>query len=165
MKIQIRNGTFETNSSSTHSVTIKTDCAKKYLVDADIYPGEFGWGYEVLRTPSEKLSYILTHMAYKVALANNFRLNPSSIISRMKNLRQYKWIMGMIEEKTGHSVNFIPLKNPDELFSLGYIDHQSIGVLDFILDTKIKKEDFIRQLESLIFGTGSYIVIDNDNHD
>lgn len=41
---QIRNGVFETNSSSTHSIAIPRSCDKSNYISFHI--GEFGWGWE-----------------------------------------------------------------------------------------------------------------------
>ena len=42
---QIRKGTFETNSSSTHSLAIPKDSVK-YPKSISFHLGEFGWGWE-----------------------------------------------------------------------------------------------------------------------
>ncbi len=61
MKKTIRRGVFETNSSSTHAMSIYTES------DVDKIPGHlnvegrnFDWDYEELKTPEEKISYLYT---------------------------------------------------------------------------------------------------------
>ena len=65
----IREGVFETNSSSTHSIALNPKSysnyeAKFYGVNSEnkiqVRLGEYGWGYEVLSSSDEKLSYIMT---------------------------------------------------------------------------------------------------------
>mgnify|MGYP007013910295 CR=1 FL=1 len=57
---------FETNSSSAHSITFSSQFPGnqtdgKLLVTGD---GDFGWGYEELATPTEKMNYALIAYAY-----------------------------------------------------------------------------------------------------
>jgi hypothetical protein len=72
MKKVIRKGVFETNSSSTHSITI-ADSGKLQntlpITDGKIFVTceEFGWEQEVHTDAYTKLSYLKTNifMAYK----------------------------------------------------------------------------------------------------
>ncbi len=41
--IQIRKGTFETNSSSTHSICISKEPVTKYPKSIHFYLGRYGW--------------------------------------------------------------------------------------------------------------------------
>lgn len=66
---QIRKNTFETNSSSMHSLQITCNRSVGTLPLGEVEEGilyiecgEFGWGYDVLRTPAEKLCYIVTEL-------------------------------------------------------------------------------------------------------
>ena len=81
MKIAIRRGVFETNSSSTHSVSIIGRDNDTHTIELSDVPetddlvvderynkvlshfGEFGWGPEVYNSPAVKLSYLLTMVA------------------------------------------------------------------------------------------------------
>ena len=57
--IYIREGVFETNSSSTHSIVIvRENTTPNNEVDFRI--GEFGWTRDLLTTPNEKASYFYT---------------------------------------------------------------------------------------------------------
>lgn len=59
MKV-IRNGVFETNSSSTHSFTTSYE-GYEYKRGIEIKPdwdGEFGWNWDAWYTTEEKLAYI-----------------------------------------------------------------------------------------------------------
>ena len=67
MKQMVRLKTFETNSSSCHSMTLLAkannieavpDTSKESLA---LSLGEYGWGNDILDTIEEKLSYLLTY--------------------------------------------------------------------------------------------------------
>lgn len=67
MYYKIREGIFETNSSSTHSVTLRRSIdspQKEIIVDSDNYVhvkfADFGWGYERISDSYIKLQYLLT---------------------------------------------------------------------------------------------------------
>lgn len=67
--LQIRKGVFETNSSSTHSISIEKQSDVKDYNDLHLYMnnnnevetmfGSFGWSGPVLTTVAQKLSYLL----------------------------------------------------------------------------------------------------------
>lgn len=70
--MQIRYNIFETNSSSTHSfiidssehrrnITYEELKTKKNTKKISIPTGEYGWGYDELETPWEKMSYMATY--------------------------------------------------------------------------------------------------------
>ena len=66
MKLNIRKGVFETNSSSVHTLVLAKvkslseleEIAKDY--DVYITGGCFDWGWDVLSSPQEKLNYLWT---------------------------------------------------------------------------------------------------------
>lgn len=57
--LQIRNGVFETNSSSTHSIVLADKNVEPGLF-VDFAMGEFGWSFRKLTTTDEKASYLYT---------------------------------------------------------------------------------------------------------
>lgn len=65
--IKIRRHTFETNSSSTHSITLGSLSIKKKNIEKYtsliFQGGEFGWEYVEYNTPQDKLSYYLSALA------------------------------------------------------------------------------------------------------
>ena len=70
---KIRKGTFETNSSSMHSLVVEGGITgEKKEAKLPLYPdgtleietGEYGWGYELLKTPVSKLEYLITLLCY-----------------------------------------------------------------------------------------------------
>ena len=58
----IRENTFETNSSSTHSITVSGRKDWKYDLPITVKPdwyGEFGWQWETWSSVEEKLAYMI----------------------------------------------------------------------------------------------------------
>lgn len=159
----IRNCVFETNSSSAHSLAYgtskiirgagwgmppdETDLSNPmYRLDTipDEYRGytfyewlgEYGWGYDKLRTPQEKFSYLLT-----------------SIADTTKELHKATEYYVLKEMMDNIGLNIEPSDEDEE----GYIDHQSCGVVDMSLFKT--KEDLITYL----FNDNIGIYIENDN--
>ena len=58
----IRKNTFETNSSSTHSITVARKNVAIPVTEQNIFVeiGEFGWEFKTYDTPQEVLSYLYT---------------------------------------------------------------------------------------------------------
>lgn len=140
----VREGFFETNSSSTHSISISNG-GKDKLSDSltvedgvcKIYPGEFGWGVEVYKDAAMKASYCLTYV----------KQDHDGCEEMLKDV---------IREFTGaKQVKFIG--SSSEYYEWGYIDHQSYDVGDEIFLSK-------DNLRNFIFNPKSILVIDNDNH-
>jgi len=155
MKTNIRKSVFETNSSSMHSVAIigsNRDSISKLYANNDneitVYPGEYGWGYETLREPSEKLSYIVTTIAEK-----NGRESLEDTIF-------FKWLDEMIFDYTGSKL-FVH-KSEDKYYPYGYVDHQSTDTLDDFWS--VNEDVFKNNMRDLIFNDKYFIIIDNDNH-
>ena len=157
--IQIRYGTFETNSSSTHSLTLRPNYSLEpnYLrVFKDGYIhvelGEFGWEIENYTDQYHKLSYLLTMIQYFNGLNTywtNSREERDQEIRALMLTEDFQRINEAVAAYAGCEGIII---DPSE----GYIDHQSVecSSLDEFLPTDIL--DFI-------FGA---IVVhtDNDNH-
>lgn len=147
MKESIRNGVFETNSSSTHSISIRGGDYKpsEWTPDSDgnidVYPGEFGWEYEDYYDPMSKASYCLTYAA------NDGEGGNSELLTMLREV---------IAETTGaKSVTFC--KSSCSYNPWGYIDHQSDGVCTPAFESKESLRDFI-------FNPASELHTDNDNH-
>lgn len=158
----IRNGVFETNSSSAHSLAYGTEYILKgsrwyqptkehdfsnpmYRLDAvpDHYRnytfyewlGEFGWGYDVLTTPQEKFSYLLTQMA--------------DTSEELHESTDYKTIKEMVEDI---GCEIVRCNDQD-----GYVDHESHGIVNPSL-FKSKKD-----LITYLFNGNIRVYIENDN--
>lgn len=132
-KILVRKGVFETNSSSSHSISIADD-TKQFVMDT-IYPdqngnvyvygGEYGWEWFKHNDAETKLSYA----------AQQFHGN----ISSLNTLRE------IVMEQTGAT---------DVVFNLdGYIDHDSVGIVPSDKDS----------LRNFIFNKNSWLFGGNDN--
>lgn len=144
-----REKAFETNSSSTHSITLGFGnhlVDPKSLVDDSnvitIFPGEFGWGPESFTDFSTKASYVLTDNVPYDHKDNN----PSNPMLDM--------LKEVISEYTGAEVVF--QRGSGDFYPWGYVDHQSSGTSS---DSIVTKEDMRR----FLFDRGSELVIDNDN--
>jgi hypothetical protein len=149
---QIRQGVFETNSSSTHSVTIYG--SDKYVCPKYIPPiefGEYGWEQNLYTDYTDKLSYVITMLATK---------NDINTFEDFLKLKEFRWLKEAIESHCGQVLEVRP-QNSD-WSSLGHVDHQSDEVLDDFLvpdelEFKVKVLDFVFN-EKYAFET------DNDNH-
>ena len=101
--IKIRRSVFETNSSSMHSLSVIGSDMMNSIVSKDgvigVSGGEFGWGYDELVTPIEKLSYLVTEYVYDDATLD--------------------MIKDAVKDYTGLTL----IIHGNE----GYIDHQSLG--------------------------------------
>lgn len=153
---QIRKSVFETNSSSTHSVTIK-DGPLDYVNEEDkieVYPGEFGWEEERYTTFPKKLSYAYTHAMH---------WGSSSDLIRLNNVLKKHFNRTIIYKDLNSNVydyeTLLELKeNGDHIHSkFGFIDHQSTDVSECIFTSDYTLEQFL-------FNTNSYFTTDNDNH-
>ena len=130
---KIRNNVWESNSSSSHSLTIGDNACK--LVDdteieIELGYGEYGWGYEELINWESKADYLAVE-----AVRDNYKMD---MLDKALKLR-----FPNIE---------ITYANED---SRGYIDHQSYGEIWNELDS-------VEDVYNVIFGS-SIVVIDNDN--
>ena len=149
---QIRQGVFETNSSSTHSVTIHGSdrfVYPKYIPTIEF--GEFGWEQNLYPDYTDKLSYVITMLATK---------NGVDTLEDFLKLEEFRWLKEAVESHCGR---VLEVKAQESDWSpLGYVDHQSNDVLDDFLvsdelEFKVKVLDFVFN-EKYAFET------DNDNH-
>ena len=143
--IKIRRGVFETNSSSSHSLTrnysqkTKSTFTEKSI---EVLGGEYGWVMDVLSTPLEKLNYVAIACIEMDSDWKPKNLNTS---------KRGKWLKKAIKEYCGTE---IILDNVG-----GYIDHNSTGMLGL---PSIEKE-FKEKVLDIIFDDSYIIVLGNDN--
>ena len=136
---------FETNSSSTHSISIVGGVytPDKFPLEGGVckvYPGEFGWDEDTFHSPAMKASYCLVFI--KTILANDDRAN--------------QMFIDVLKEQTHcESVEFV--SDSKDFYGWGYIDHQSDDVCGPAFSSKETLRDFI-------FNPASYLHTDNDNH-
>lgn len=173
----IRSNVFETNSSSTHSVSIShnvaslygSDCLSNYIEFYDnkvhVRFGEFGWEIESYVLPYDKLQYIVTMLVETEG-------NNITKVDDLWETEGFKLINDAVADYCNCDGIWI-----DENMKLdsyiwdgkehyyisheGYIDHQSYedykSVQDFLDDYGVNITDFI-------FNTGVVVHTDNDNH-
>ncbi len=147
----IRQSVFETNSSSTHSVTIATgyDTSKmkgNYKdVDFVVQRGEFGW-----ETYTHSDFYTKLEYAYTLAAPHYWDSRDNGdYLEVTEDNRELTMLEKVLQEEL--SPNSILFKNND-----GYVDHQSQdNILDiFMTETTLKE---------FLFNGGSEIETGNDN--
>lgn len=139
MKQLIRHGVFETNSSSSHSISIANE-TKEFVLDS-LYPdtngeilltgGEFGWNWFKHNDALTKANYVAQAFNYTGAQHSE------------KNMRT---LYEVIMKQTGAE---------DVLFRTekGYIDHDSHGICPVTHD----------ELKNFIFNKNSWLFGGNDN--
>lgn len=173
----IRSNVFETNSSSTHSVSIShnvaslygSDCLSNYIEFYDnkvhVRFGEFGWEIESYVLPYDKLQYIVT-MLVETEGNNITKVDDLWETERFKLINDavadYCNCDGIwIDENMKLDSYIWDGKEHYYISHEGYIDHQSYedykSVQDFLDDYGVNITDFI-------FNTGVVVHTDNDNH-
>lgn len=167
----IRNGVFETNSSSAHSLAYKNEVLRDYNFKPHndlcfavkdwritkkpkeyemysympLYFDEYGWGFDVLSSPAEKLSYLMSSV---------YQYKTWGVIKEDPFFKQViKWL-----NELDIVVN-LPEEYGDSSEVDAYVDHQSWNVLD--KDMFQTKEDLLTYL----FNNDIVIHIENDNSD
>lgn len=143
MKV-IRNGVFETNSSSTHSfVTQYADYEVQPVIEPD-WSGEFGWQFEFWHSSGEKLAYIC-----RCLLTYEDEQTDEGIYNRLKPLKDRL-------ENCGTTFEIPTAEELDRHW--GYVDHGN-EYLEEVLDI-IKTDD---DLLSFLFNPNNGIEGGNDN--
>ena len=177
MKKQIRLGVFETNSSSTHSVSISSTNSRYYDSTAlDVFVdeydnrvhvrfGEFGWEVENYRFPYDKLQYIVTMLVETegndITCVNDlFETDGFKLINDA--VADYCHCYGIwIDEDIQLNSYTWDGKTHYYISHNGYIDHQSCedykSVQDFL-------DDYYLDVTQFIFDDGVVVHTDNDNH-
>ena len=136
----LRRNVFETNSSSSHSITVEVGSYWDTITpDNDgvirLIGGEFGWEIEEYNDAETKANYV----------ALDF------LLCEMDD--KFDMLIEVIQDYTGYHV-----ENCIDLDSWGtYIDHQSIGTAAHELHSKDGIKNFI-------FNKSSILYTDNDNH-
>lgn len=167
----IRNGVFETNSSSAHSLAYKNTVLRDYNYKPcndlcfaikelhltkkpkeyemysymPLYFDEYGWGFDVLTSPAEKLSYLMSSV---------YQYKTWGVVKEDPFFKQViKWL-----NELDIVVN-IPEEYGDSSEVDAYVDHQSWNVVT--KDMFQTKEDLLTYL----FNNDITIHIENDNSD
>lgn len=160
MQTVIRNGVFETNSSSTHSICIADP--RNFIIDSllvdeagklQIFGGEFGWGYEHHNDAATKASYCLVHAKSRQVPGQDREEMLRKAIAEFTGAKEIEFVPVTRKGETKWSA-------PAEEDEWGYIDHQSIedsgGAGEPVWES-------IDTLKNFIFNRNSQLTIDNDN--
>lgn len=148
---QIRQHVFETNSSSSHSISIAEPNSKEFMEiwvpDAEgninLSGGQFGWEIVEYNDAETKANYCL------VDIAGSYAESEDDIHDKNK----YDMLISVLKEQTGANNIAIDWKQIKD----SYIDHQSVGTSD---EAFVSKET----LRQFIFNKESILTTDNDNH-
>lgn len=139
----IRRGVFETNSSSSHSISLGYSNEGWETIEPNsdgvivLRGEEFGWGVYTICDAESKANYAVLD-----ALLNE----DNELVER---------VVKVIEEYTGYPVE-LSLHDLIDGYN-SYIDHQSVGTFA----DECFSEDEIKQF---IFNRSSELELDNDNH-
>lgn len=159
---QIRRSVFETNSSSTHSVTIthKGLAQNNMRVYSDGYIhteiGEFGWEIVNYREQDDRLCYLVTMLAEKNGMARWWHDDDplNTKVERLMKTPDFKRLSKEIGKYAGCKGVII---DPSD----GYIDHQSQDSYNTFQDFL---DDYDTDIVEFVFGKGNIVRTDNDNH-
>lgn len=139
-----RQGAFETNSSSTHSITINS---KNVLFDSitpdsygviNLFGGQFGWEWETYDAPIVKANYCAIHA--------------------LGDLAQTEMLVNVIKVHTGAKEVKIHASLDYDNRNRSYIDHQSVGTANDAFESE-------ETLKNFIFNRYSILYTGNDNDD
>lgn len=164
--VQIRRSVFETNSSSTHSITVAKKAPREpssLVVSDDGYIhvklGGYGWEFRTLATQGEKLSYLLTMAWEKSGEKDYYYGDPKRCeraISRFMDSDEYVRISKKVAEYAGCYGVLLDNTAEDD----AYIDHQSeedyLNVSNFLYINNTTILDFV-------FSPGVVVRTGNDN--
>lgn len=162
MKIKKRKKIWESNSSSMHSVSISKSDSKGSLYPNDdgyveVNSGEYGWGYEVLSTPREKLEYLVMMELEGTSATNEEEFIESDGFKEIEDtVKEIVDCKGIILE--GFRMRMESYGEHSWLDHEGYIDHQSqCG------SAKAFLEEYGLSIEEFLTNDGISVIIDNDN--
>ncbi len=169
MKVQVRRSVFETNSSSTHSISIIKKSNITEFPDTVVFgKGEFGWDFDIHFDTTTKAQYIWEAITscYRTNIdkVNNAIKSITDILAKhnIKAVFPYADHMKVKVHKydDGSEYTYIKFMNNDDEEDSGYVDHgNELG--DFLTDI-ISDE---KKLMNYLFDYNSYVSTGNDNSD
>lgn len=143
LKRSIRNGTWETNSSSTHALCIRKELPESLPSEVYFSLGEFGWEQEIWDDYSTKAAYLHTaiyDLCYEDrTLYNTYKKEISEILDKYGIKSEWKEVESMSD------YNY-------------YIDHS--GELEEFISNLLKSPELLIEW---LFNPESVLVTDNDN--
>ena len=161
VKTYIRSEVFETNSSSSHSLTIDPSAVRDFSLMADALRAGvieitldsfYGWEWRRLHKPQSKLAYLLTQATYCGGGVSVERAEAGDDITEMlrEGSSAAEAIIAAVEEATGCRVTVLAGSDAG-------IDHDSVGV----------GGDLWREPDNLlnfVFSKDAYVQTGNDNN-
>jgi hypothetical protein len=150
MKRLIRHSVFETNSSSSHSITISETPNMLQTITPDesgrivLGTGEYGWGYEHYNDAETKADYAALFARNGQTWGEDYRILTTD----------HNELMGVLEIVLKEQTGATEIVFEDD----GYIDHQSLDN-DELMDL-FKNPSALR---NWIFNPACELIIDNDN--
>ena len=171
MKKVIRDGCFETNSSSMHSVTVRgkyeyNNDRVPMTIDDDGYIGvwtdEYGWYGDSCDTWYTKLGYafcmvLITEYPDDVIYDNNAVVDQEVL----EKLQGYQTLLAALKEHNSSCKGIYIYRDKGSFYPYGYIDHQSCedysSLQEFLDDWNVDAERYL-------FDDNVVVMIDNDNH-
>lgn len=155
MNTVTRHSVFETNSSSSHSISIVGGNYRPDKIPLEdgicrVYGGEFGWGIDQYNDAATKASYCLVY-AFGDTWNDGDGDRAPVYPEKLETLR------AVIAKQTGAEVVF-------DMSGYNYIDHQSRENDDWRKATAETAFASEQALRDFIFNPASELLIDNDNH-
>ena len=155
MRTQVRSCCFESNSSSTHSVSVgegemmddfglSKETLRRGVIEVRL-GSDYGWDWNRYYHPDEKLAYLLTTAARRCA----GRLGSGDVTATLRGSSMAARVFSVVRRVTGCEVRVFA-------DGLGEIDHASIGV-----GPEVSQDEDI--LARFLFAQGSYLQTGNDN--
>ena len=163
MKVQIRQGVFETNSSSTHAISVMSYDKNSLIIPEEIcfhLNSEFGWEFRKYNDRWSKADYLWLLICNKYDKSSD-KDKLDDIKKHIKNVLKNAGVK-TVNFETGGYINPSWNPNDDNMYMDfdGYIDHASdaYGFIDILLN-----DDEL--LLSYLFNNTSCIETGNDNSD
>jgi len=152
---QVRQGVFETNSSSTHSICIAKDVEIVLPKHLFFNFGEFGWERNTLYSTGEKADYLYTGL-----ITNGRKEDADKIVQFLINKGIEVTVEQPIYQTRSYTNSEGKLVEYEYCENGGYIDHSG-NLVDF-LNAVCEDES---KLLSYLFSGLSFIITGNDNDD
>lgn len=157
MRTQIRRSVFETNSSSSHSVTVSSEelagdfgihkaLLRDGVIRARLQEGGYGWEWHRYYSPGAKIAYLVAQLAGRQAYGTSGK----DISGAVRTNSSVDALLAKIEKSTGCRVEVIGAGSCP-------IDHDSVGVGVGLLHSG--DDGLLR----FIFGKDSFLETGNDN--
>lgn len=157
MTTQIRNQVFETNSSSSHSLTVSGTEAEDFGLSREVIRSgviqiecynDFGWTWEEHHGTTDKIAYMLMQCdpyGFNAGVQNGEDIIPI-LVERNDNAR---WLVDVVQRATGCTLEF-------RAGSWAGIDNQSHGEGSELFSDESEMRRFL-------FSPSSYLQTGNDN--